>query len=259
MVRSHLFLALAILLGVLQVCTCNPIAPGEEQDVTKIFTADELQRARSVGIKDRELLNGKSRGVSVDEMVKLSVLQKTEVSRIVDFNDTTPLTITFEETPQLCEIFVPEHKTAAKHTSAQGDRLNELFGALDDFPRNIQFLFLRNSICAYASEPSKLDKSADTFGSKFLPFMRFRFWILKSKNSTSVERVGAVKQVCCAYNGQYNKEVTEMKVASTTFTLSNEQITNYDKLWNEFEATNTSQSFDQVCNFLRTTKPSDKC
>lgn len=82
-------------------CICTPIpadtnATTEEQDVTKIFTADELQRARSVGIRDRELMNGISRGVTVDEMIKLFTLQKSEAVRYEeDFNETIPLT--FEE------------------------------------------------------------------------------------------------------------------------------------------------------------------
>lgn len=81
------------------MCTSNPIVPGEEQDVTKMFTADELQRARSVGLRDGEILNGITRGVTLEEMIKLTILQKSEKTKIADPNDTStgPPPITFNE------------------------------------------------------------------------------------------------------------------------------------------------------------------
>lgn len=62
------------------MCTANPVSVDEETDVTTLFTPDELQRARSAGITDGELMTGKSRGVTADEMIKLYLLAKSSTN-----------------------------------------------------------------------------------------------------------------------------------------------------------------------------------
>lgn len=53
--------------------------------------------ARNAGIRDGELINGRTRGVSVDEMVKIVLLAKTEVLKYDENNNETTRSTTFEE------------------------------------------------------------------------------------------------------------------------------------------------------------------
>lgn len=62
---------------IFEVCKANPISVGEEADVTKLFTASELERARNAGIDDRALLQAKSIGFSFEETIKFQQTIKT--------------------------------------------------------------------------------------------------------------------------------------------------------------------------------------
>lgn len=53
--------------------------------------------ARNAGIRDGELIIGRTRGVSVDEMVKIVLLAKTEVLKYDENNNETTRSTTFEE------------------------------------------------------------------------------------------------------------------------------------------------------------------
>lgn len=82
------------------MCTPTPVSVDEPTpDVTKLFTPEELKLARSAGIRDRELVNGKRRGVTVDEMVKLYRLVKSSEKKptLEDYERNTTRPVTFEE------------------------------------------------------------------------------------------------------------------------------------------------------------------
>lgn len=57
-----------------------PIAPGTEihDDVTKLFTPAELQRAKDAGISDRRLMESKHFGVTLDELIELNEFEKSD-------------------------------------------------------------------------------------------------------------------------------------------------------------------------------------
>lgn len=80
---------------ILQVCTAKAIAIGKENDVTQLFTADELERARKVGLKDQHLITGLSRGVTAEEMIQITILSNLEKGETV--NDTATNITNFEK------------------------------------------------------------------------------------------------------------------------------------------------------------------
>lgn len=47
----------------------------EETDVTKLFSASELQRAKIAGLNDQALIEGRSYGLSFEEVMKLKQIQ----------------------------------------------------------------------------------------------------------------------------------------------------------------------------------------
>lgn len=64
-----------------------------ENDVAKLFTPDELQRARSADIPDVELLQGRTFGLTVEEMIKLHPLKEIQnIKNVVTFEFVVSLT-----------------------------------------------------------------------------------------------------------------------------------------------------------------------
>lgn len=64
-----------LLLFNIKMCTAKPVTSEEEINVAKLFTADELQRAKDNGFLEPELVRGKSKGFTLDEMIKLRQLR----------------------------------------------------------------------------------------------------------------------------------------------------------------------------------------
>lgn len=57
--------------------TANPIATEEEKDVTKLYSAAELERAYNANINNKRLVEGKLYGLTLDQMIKLTELRDT--------------------------------------------------------------------------------------------------------------------------------------------------------------------------------------
>lgn len=64
------------------MCTANPISEEETVDVTKLFSASELERAKNAGISDGFLRQAKSYEFTFEELIKLHSLKNDpEVKR----------------------------------------------------------------------------------------------------------------------------------------------------------------------------------
>ncbi|KAJ6638369.1 hypothetical protein Bhyg_11104 [Pseudolycoriella hygida] len=250
MVNFAGFVTFTIVVGLVKMCSGSPIAIGEESNIAELFTNDELERALNVGITFEQLINGKTRGVTVDEMIQLFQLQRTEPI----IHDNVDVKTSFDEMSRVCEIFVSKHKTATNYSSEHECHINELMESLDHIPRDVLFLYIRTGICDYLSKPFLHEAAASSFGLKLVPYMEFRFWKMKNENATGMERVTAAKELCCIYKGHDN--ITELKVQSTAFNLTDEEMTNFVSQWNEFYKENTSKSFEQICKVLHMKNPS---
>lgn len=57
------------------MCTANPIAVEDEtKDLSKMFSASELQRAANAGVSDKLLIDLKSLGLTFEETIKYDAL-----------------------------------------------------------------------------------------------------------------------------------------------------------------------------------------
>lgn len=73
-------LTIVLLIEVLQVLDVIPkfdkkTNREEETDVTKLFSESELQRAKIAGLNDQALIEGRSYGLSFEEVMKLKQIQ----------------------------------------------------------------------------------------------------------------------------------------------------------------------------------------
>lgn len=135
-------LMIVLIIEVLQVLNVIPkfdkkTNREEETDVTKLFSANELQRAKIAGVNDQALIEGRSYGLSFEEMMKLkqikSIPDNMRGNTTFDFvvwskivkNKKSSL-IFFRFKTQVCEIVVPEYKPTADYSKTQEIYLNEL-------------------------------------------------------------------------------------------------------------------------------------
>ncbi|XP_037051370.1 uncharacterized protein LOC119085174 isoform X2 [Bradysia coprophila] len=227
----------ALIFGVLQVCTANPISTEEEFDFTKLFSADELQRAKDAGFPFERLVKVMlNDGLTFDEMIKLHQLQ------------------TGTERPKNaypgCKILVPELKMAASFTSAQEAHFPNLIAVTNRLQdRRDHISYIRASVCSYLGQPDKFDTEANSFGLPLVPYMQMRFMTMKAEKAKGTDRVKVVKQMCCL-NKHRDEAVMLDKSAFTG--LPDGEMKDFDEHWNQYETANTLKSFENICELLYT-------
>ncbi len=61
---------------IFKVCTANPITSEQQFDPAKVFSADELQRAKDVGLPVRRLAEGHEYGLTLEQIIKFHELPR---------------------------------------------------------------------------------------------------------------------------------------------------------------------------------------
>ncbi|XP_037040239.1 uncharacterized protein LOC119077156 [Bradysia coprophila] len=116
-------------------------------------------------------------------------------------------------------------------------------------------LFFATTGCAYLSQPSLYEMEASSFSLQLISYMRFRFLKMKNQNASGMERVYVAKKLCCIYGDRGNSSSWMRKL---TFNgIPDEELNKFDERWTEFENTNTSKAFENVCDFFHSQNPSD--
>ncbi|XP_037031189.1 uncharacterized protein LOC119070814 [Bradysia coprophila] len=250
MAQFRLTIFTLIIIGVLQVYT-NPISTEEETDVSKLFSADELQRAKDAGLPVQRLVEGYfNYGFTFEDMMKLQQLQNSMKA--------PKKAVTPEDMYPVCQIFLPELKMAASYTSAQEAYLSKLLAAINRFEdKHDHIRFLETTVCSYLGRPDLFDMAANAFGLTVVPYMQMRFMAMKAEKAKGTGRVKVVKQMCCL-----NKHRDEaVMLGQSTFTaLPDEEMNAFAEHWDQFEIANTLKSFENICKFLDTKdQTNDEC
>ncbi|XP_037051368.1 uncharacterized protein LOC119085173 [Bradysia coprophila] len=240
----------ALIIGVLQVCTANPISTEEESDVAKLFSADELQSAKDAGFPLERLVEGKTiYGLTFDEMIKLHQLRNSNAPK---------KTVAPEDMYAFCEMLVPEQKLPASYTSAQEAHFPELVaGANNLVDKHDHIRYILAAVCSYIGEPDVFDTEANSFGLPLVPYMEMRYMTMKAEKAKDTDRVKAVKQMCCL-----NKRRDEIvMLGQSTFTaLPDEEMNAFEEHWSQYKIANSLKSFENICEFLDTKdQTNDEC
>ncbi|XP_037051369.1 uncharacterized protein LOC119085174 isoform X1 [Bradysia coprophila] len=232
----------ALIIGVLQVCTANPISTEEESDVTKLFSADELQLANDARLPIPRLVEGKlDFGLTFEEMIKLHNLRNSMKA---------PKTAFPEDMYGYCQILVPDLKMPASFTSAQEAHFPNLIAVTNRLQdRRDHISYIRASVCSYLGQPDKFDTEANSFGLPLVPYMQMRFMTMKAEKAKGTDRVKVVKQMCCL-NKHRDEAVMLDKSAFTG--LPDGEMKDFDEHWNQYETANTLKSFENICELLYT-------
>ncbi|XP_037024956.1 uncharacterized protein LOC119066536 [Bradysia coprophila] len=218
-----------VIIGLLQVCTANPISSQEEEDLANRFTADELTRAKNAGIPRHALIDRMS-GYTIDEFIKIWALKRS------------PSVI--ENVANLCEILVPGQKMPANYTKDQEAVLKNLFKLYDLLPsRDHLASFYRSTVCNFVINPHLL-----SFGPKFIPHMKIRLIKMHNLNRSALHRVTTATEMCCIDAGG---EI--MFSDDKTCRLRGKELNEFEKKWNDFDTSNVPESIINLCNFLQST------
>ncbi|XP_037029221.1 uncharacterized protein LOC119069269 [Bradysia coprophila] len=220
-----------VIIGLLQVCTANPVTSPQENDLTKLFTPDELIHARNAGLSQFELIDGKTSGLTLDEIIKMNALIRT-----------TP----FEYMANVCEILMPGQKMASNYTTAQEEVLKNIVKLIDLVPKKDIASFFRTTVCDFVSEPN-----SPSFGPKFVPHTTIILLKKHAKTGSALDRVNLAKHMCCIDEG------ANYIGYEGVGTLLDEEMKEFEEKWNNLDATTTPESITNLCDFLRSTKKFD--
>ncbi|XP_037049541.1 uncharacterized protein LOC119083841 [Bradysia coprophila] len=226
-------LVIALVIGVFQVCIANGTT--REQDVTKLFSADELQRAKAAQISDVSLIDGKGYGLTIEEIIRLHPLKSVKSERTFKFLD------------KVCKILLPGHQTVTNYSLEHEIHLHVLADS-QNLPQRELYTYVRNTICAYLSEPDLYETEANTFGSKLIPYMKIRYLKLKARNGTVPERIELAKRMCCVLNGG---DLAIFSVESTVSCLSEPESNRFVQYWAQFKSADTFKSLQNLCDFVQ--------
>ncbi|XP_037039520.1 uncharacterized protein LOC119076709 [Bradysia coprophila] len=252
MVQFRLMIVLPIIIGVLQVCTANPISSEEEADPAKLFSADELERAKNAELNVARLVEGKSYGLTFEEMMKFHELRKNKGST----------GMTSAHMKKVCGILVPELTISKDLTSAQEAQLPKMGKMMNHFVgKRDPFDFIRSMLCGYLSEPDVIELEANTFGLPLVTYLEMLFFKSKAEEaSTSVEHVIVAKQICCLRINRSENEVVMLDRSTFNGELPDADLIGFVEQWNAFETSKTLKSLENVCDFLQTKEhTNDKC
>ncbi|XP_037028142.1 uncharacterized protein LOC119068593 [Bradysia coprophila] len=238
---TSFILMFVLIVGLLQVCKPNPLSSQEEKeaeiDPVKLLTANELTRATNAGISGSDLVQWKADGGTLDEWIELSAFD----------GDPTYKEKSFKNAAKFCKIFVPGHRMiSSNYTKAQEADLEDLFGFAKRMPGKNALSFIRTTFCDFISNPN-----SPSFGQKFVPHMKIRYLKIHFEIDSVLDRVNLAKRMCCIDEGGYIMRYEEVSG------LSDEEMTEFEKHWNNFDTANIPESIKNLCDFLHSTNAFD--
>ncbi|XP_037050016.1 uncharacterized protein LOC119084222 [Bradysia coprophila] len=234
---SSLTILLLIVIGVHQMCTANP---EEGQIGSRVsFTADELRRAKGMGISHIFLFVLGNMGLNIERISRLHNLLGDHSRR----NEPKMNVMT-----EICEIMDHTHKTSSNSTNDHLEKLLDLLKLMEEFE---VLVFLRSNVCVYLSEPQSNILSSEGF-----TYEKLRLLNEKANSSTGMNRVHFAKRMCCVRKG--GDLVLRTAISDLTDNesrdLTDNEMMEFDETWRKYAGSN---SFQDVCDFVEVKHRSD--